>query len=141
MTLRVTQASGQPSTVRVTPPVGRSERPARFGDFLDRTASSRAPAVHQGTPSPSVTRMPAAGRADPMEPWSRAGRQLLSRVARGERYVENVIRQALSGRAFTPADLLALQAQVYRYTQELELVSKLVDRAGSSLRTILQQGG
>jgi hypothetical protein len=52
-----------------------------------------------------------------------------------------VVRQGLAGRAYTPADLLAMQAQVYRYTQELELVSKLVERGTSTVKTILQQNG
>ncbi len=55
--------------------------------------------------------------------------------------MESVVRQGLSGRAFTPNDLLAMQAQVYRYTQELELVSKLVDRGTNTVKTVLQQGG
>ena len=76
-----------------------------------------------------------------MEALTRAGRELVERVARGERSVERIVRQALSGRDFTPADLLALQAQMYRYTQEIELVSKVVDRGTSGLRTLLQQNG
>lgn len=30
---------------------------------------------------------------------------------------------------------------MYRYTQEIELVSKVVDRGTSGLRTLLQQNG
>jgi hypothetical protein len=70
-----------------------------------------------------------------------AGRRILARVARGERYIEQVVRGAAGGTAYTPADLLAIQAQVYRHTQEVELVSKFVDRATSTVKTVLQQGG
>jgi hypothetical protein len=74
------------------------------------------------------------------EPLTEAGRRLLSRISRGERFVEQVVRGAASGAAYTPADLLAIQAQVYRYTQEVELVSKFVDRATNAVKTVLQQG-
>lgn len=70
-----------------------------------------------------------------------AGRRILARVARGERYIEQVVRGAAGGKAYTPADLLAIQAQVYRHTQEVELVSKFVDRATTTVKTVLQQGG
>jgi len=74
------------------------------------------------------------------EPLTDAGRRLLSRISRGERFVEQVVHGASSGAAYTPADLLAIQAQVYRYTQEVELLSKFVDRATNTVKTVLQQG-
>jgi hypothetical protein len=74
------------------------------------------------------------------EPLTDAGRRLLSRISRGERFVEQVVQGASSGAAYTPADLLAIQAQVYRYTQEVELLSKFVDRATNTVKIVLQQG-
>jgi hypothetical protein len=67
--------------------------------------------------------------------------RLLARVSQGERYIESVVHRAMHGAALSPADLLAMQARVYRYAQDLDLVSKLADRATSGIRTILQQNG
>ncbi len=36
------------------------------------------------------------------------------------------------------AQLLALQAGIYRYSEALELATKLVDRASNAVRTTLQ---
>ena len=37
-----------------------------------------------------------------------------------------------------PGQLIAIQAGVYRYTQELELASKLVDKATGAVKQTLQ---
>lgn len=55
--------------------------------------------------------------------------------------------EALVGRAeraaFAPMDpgtLIALQAGIYRYTEAIDLTAKVVDRATSAVRTVLQSG-
>lgn len=147
MTLRVTGPSVPiPSLPSLTGTHSRGG--SRFGELVAQMRAPRSvPCSQPSSQSLSVSSHPALGtRASSQvspEPGAltEAGRQLLARVARGERYVENIVQQAVSGRAFTPADLLAIQAQVYRYTQELELVSKVVERGTSTVKTILQQNG
>ena len=65
-------------------------------------------------------------------------RDAVESIGRGERMVERVMRQARRGHVFTQEELLAVQAGVYRYTQELELASKLVDKATGAVRQTLQ---
>lgn len=107
-----------------------AQRP--FGEFL--RPPSAAPSPTPPAPSP-------ASAASATEPLTAPLGGLLRRVARGERQVDAVLRQAVSGRSFTPEELLVVQAQVYRYSQELELVGKLVDKGTNTVRTILQQNG
>lgn len=45
---------------------------------------------------------------------------------------------AESGRTFSPAELLAMQAYTYRASQELELAGKVVEKATSGLKQVLQ---
>lgn len=59
-------------------------------------------------------------------------------ITRGQRMVDSVVRAARNGRVFSQEELLAIQAGVYRYTQELELASKLVDKASTAVKTTLQ---
>jgi hypothetical protein len=59
-------------------------------------------------------------------------------IDRGQRMVESVIRSARNGRVFSQEELIAIQAGVYRYTQELELASKLVEKATGAVKTTLQ---
>jgi hypothetical protein len=124
-----------------------SQGGARFSEVL--AARGQAPSAAPPNPAaatapqhaPSAAAQQAYGaHASEPAPLTEAGRRLLSRISRGERFVEQVVRGASSGAAYTPADLLAIQAQVYRYTQEVELVSKFVDRATNAVKTVLQQG-
>jgi hypothetical protein len=59
-------------------------------------------------------------------------------ISRGEESIDRAMRAARAGRVFSHEELLALQAGVYRYTQELELASKLVDKATGAVRQTLQ---
>jgi hypothetical protein len=135
-------------SIRIAPPLAGPSYPRAApaasnhgGSFADHVIRARH--VEPSTAPASPRTAPSAAAPTHAAPTllGDVSRQLLTRVARGERYIEGVVRQGLAGRAYTPADLLAMQAQVYRYTQELELVSKLVERGTSTVKTILQQNG
>jgi hypothetical protein len=59
-------------------------------------------------------------------------------ITQGQRQVDSVIVAARRGRVFSQEELIAVQAGVYRYAQELELASKLVDKASTAVKTTLQ---
>lgn len=59
-------------------------------------------------------------------------------IDQGRHSLERAVRAGRSGRTLSQEQLLALQATVYQYTQELEIASKLVDKATSAVRTTLQ---
>lgn len=64
-------------------------------------------------------------------------REAALRIARGEQCIDRVIRDATRGRTLSNEELIALQATVYRYTQEVELAAKLVDRLTGAVRQTL----
>lgn len=117
-------------------------REQRAATSASTAGAQSAAAAHNGQSAAAAHAYgpPRVGAAQGAEPLTDAGRRLLSRISRGERFVEQVVHGASSGAAYTPADLLAIQAQVYRYTQEVELLSKFVDRATNTVKTVLQQG-
>jgi hypothetical protein len=43
-----------------------------------------------------------------------------------------------AGSSLDPADLIALQAGVYRYSETVDLASRLIDRATAAVKTVLQ---
>jgi hypothetical protein len=53
---------------------------------------------------------------------------------------EKVVRRAIEGggKDLGSGELLALQAGVYRYSEAVDLSAKLVDRATSGVKTVLQ---
>ncbi|HEX2670104.1 MAG TPA: hypothetical protein VHM25_04490 [Polyangiaceae bacterium] len=44
-------------------------------------------------------------------------------------------------RSYDTGTLIALQVGIYRYTEAVDLASKIVDRATNAVRTVLQGGG
>ena len=63
---------------------------------------------------------------------------LTEEMDRGEAAVHAVTRRGGAGAAtVSTTDLLALQAQVYRYSEAIDLAAKLVDRATNGLKTVL----
>ncbi len=55
-------------------------------------------------------------------------------VMQGQNKLEEIINLSLSGRNFSTPELLAMQAGVYRFTQELELTSKVVEKATATIK-------
>jgi hypothetical protein len=49
-----------------------------------------------------------------------------------------ISRAERGGAALDSRQLIALQSGIYRYTEAVELAAKLVDRAGSAIKTTLQ---
>jgi hypothetical protein len=62
----------------------------------------------------------------------------IDRVQQAQRRLEHVLHLAESGRTFTPAELLALQAQVYQASNQIDLAGKVVDKATGGVKQILQ---
>lgn len=57
---------------------------------------------------------------------------------RGERLADGAIHGSPSGANMSPHQLIALQAGIYRYSEAVDLVTKLVDRASQAVKTTLQ---
>lgn len=74
--------------------------------------------------------------AEPLSPFARVLRGLGNEVDRGERLVRRAT--GAGGQDLGPAELLALQAGVYRYSEAVDLSAKLIDRATNGVKTILQ---
>jgi hypothetical protein len=64
--------------------------------------------------------------------------QLVDRVSQAQKRLDHILKLAESGRAFTPAELLAFQAHVYQASQELDLAGKVVEKATSGVKQVLQ---
>jgi hypothetical protein len=109
--------------IDMPPPVIREPRP---GTEID----AGAPRAENG---PGVDSPGAAAFA---RVFDLVGRE----TERGERAVRAAL-DARQTRRSDPGDLLALQAAVYRYTEVVDLASRLLDRASSALKTVLGGAG
>ena len=83
---------------------------------------------------PAAISRPGGPSAASESPFSRALQRLGTEIDRGERQVLH----AGQLRNYDTASLIALQVGIYRYTEAVELASKIVDRATNAARTVLQ---
>lgn len=59
-------------------------------------------------------------------------------VEAGERATGQAIASARMGKDLSGAELLILQSRIYRYSEAVDLATKLVDRATNGVRTVVQ---
>ena len=59
---------------------------------------------------------------------------MLGGLIGGQDKMTGIMNMAMSGRQFSPPELIAMQAGVYRFSQELELTSKVVEKATSGIK-------
>ena len=62
----------------------------------------------------------------------------LGRVAAAQARMDRILALAASGRTFSPAELLSLQAGVAEASQTVDLAGKVLDRVSGGVRTLLQ---
>ena len=64
--------------------------------------------------------------------------KILDQVTSAQKRLDHILSMAQHGKSFTPAELLAMQAHVYRASQELDLAGKVVEKATGGVKQILQ---
>jgi hypothetical protein len=92
-----------------------------------------------GRPETSPVRLEVGPR--PLGPARRAVVEpgaWLSRVAAAQARMDRILALAASGRTFSPAELLSLQAHVAEASQTLDLAGKVLDRVSGGVKTLLQ---
>jgi hypothetical protein len=120
---------GTPHTPAATP--RPTDPPRAFTAVLDERAggTSRTPS----TPISSA----AAGPTTPPLPTQRSAgpiRTMLERAVGSERQIDAILDAAARGKTFKPGELLALQATVARYSQTVEVVSRVADRLVGAIK-------
>ena len=65
-------------------------------------------------------------------------RRLVAGVMDGQNKLDDIIAKASSGKQFSQQQMLAMQAGVYKFSQELELTSKVVEKATSGVKQTMQ---
>ncbi|HEY1694018.1 MAG TPA: hypothetical protein VGG39_17745 [Polyangiaceae bacterium] len=80
---------------------------------------------------------PASGTPE-RSPFATLLHGLGSQINQGEAMMRGAVSAAHD---LGPSELIALQAGVYRYSEAIDLASRLVDHAATSLKTVVQGGG
>jgi hypothetical protein len=112
-------------------------RIARTNEALPTAATPSTDLATDAMPVESVSRAGiGAGQAGAASPFGAALHSLGRELDRGEVLTDKAIRGG-SGHA-SPEQLIALQAGIYRYSEAVDLVTKLVDKGTQAVRTTLQ---
>ncbi|MCE9671718.1 ATP-dependent helicase HrpB [Myxococcus stipitatus] len=93
-------------------------------------------AVASARETPAVAPVEATAKAE--GPVLHMVTQVARDLEQGQRVLDRIIASASSGASFSNAELLSLQASMYRYTQELDLVSRVVEKGTSGLKDVLK---
>jgi hypothetical protein len=72
----------------------------------------------------------------PPQPQASLAQGAISRIEEGRRRLDEIIAQARSGKTFKPHELLALQAEMYRISEELSLVNKVVEEGVAGVKRL-----
>ena len=116
------------------PPItnGRPVEPRRTRAFTTVLGERDAPAA--GPTPPAAVRPPPTAAA-PVSPSP--VRAFLERTLTAEQRVDTLLAAAARGKTFSPAELLALQATVFRYSQAVEVVSRATDKLIGAVKQTL----
>ena len=63
---------------------------------------------------------------------------VVSELEQGQLRLDKLIGAGMSGKELSNAELLSLQASMYKYTLELDLTSKVVEKATSGLKDVVK---
>jgi hypothetical protein len=111
----IATVAGPPAAAAVSP--SASPQRTRFAALLE----SRSTLV--ASPRPGAAPHPALSA--------------LAHVERAQARLDAVLAAARSGRTFTAAELIGLQAEAYRCSQSVDLASKLVEQGAQSVKQAL----
>jgi hypothetical protein len=112
---------------------------------ISRLGETRLPAVvtPKGSDAeiaaPSKAAAAAAGAEGP-SPFAQLLHGLGREINQGEATMRGAVTAAGSAH-LSAAELIGLQASVYRYSEAIDLASRLVDRTTSGVKTVIQGGG
>ena len=80
---------------------------------------------------------PIAGKQEPSK-IAQTLSGVLSDMETGQGRLDTLINQHLSGKQMSNTDMLSLQASMYKYTLEMDLTGKVVEKATSGLKDTLK---
>lgn len=119
------------------PPLARVEKfeASRFdGVLADKAGHLPSPGAPQEVASVGVVPPVAKLDGTVLNGISR----FVQELEQGQRVLDHLIRSASSGSRYSNAELLSLQASMYRYAQVLDLVSRIVEKGTTGLKDVLK---
>jgi hypothetical protein len=105
------------------------------------TESSSVALPAMQPPAASIAIASPVSSPEESSPFARVLRGLSREINDGEASTRSALGSLQRGADFGPSQLIALQVGVYRYSEAIDLASRLVDRATNGVKTVVQGGG
>ncbi|CAM3706460.1 MULTISPECIES: ATP-dependent helicase HrpB [Corallococcus] len=123
------QAANKVDTVRQVETVNKTEK----AGMNKVSGAAQQPATAKGAE-------PVDAKAEAAKTGKSGGMvsDLVSGLEKGQVSMDKLIKEASSGKNMSNAELLGLQASMYKYSQELDLTSKVVEKATSGLKDVVK---
>jgi hypothetical protein len=118
---------------------GAQQPPKQGESKFDTVLADKAQGTQQAQPvrSPETVR-----QVESVAKTEKPGMNLVTHVVQeleaGHVRLEKLIQASASGKQFSNAELLSLQASMYKYTLELDLTSKVVEKASSGIKDVVK---
>lgn len=111
----------------------------RHAEAVNKTEKATLNKVNGAAQEPATARgaEAVAGKQETSKTGNMLG-HVVSELEKGQVNMDKLIQAGASGKTFSNAELLSLQAGMYKYTQELDLTSKVVEKATSGLKDTLK---
>jgi len=132
------QAAGGPEQVNAAQATQRTEQ-IRHTESVNKTEKAALNKVNTAGQEPATAR--GAEAVNGKQEAGKVGNMLshvVGELEKGQVNMEKLIQAGASGKTFSNAELLSLQAGMYKYTQELDLTSKVVEKATSGLKDVVK---
>jgi hypothetical protein len=100
--------------------------------MVDQTAKADKAQIQKNAPKAPVNKKDESSKV--MDGLSK----MIGDMEKGQAGLEKLIKAGTSGKEFSNGELLSLQAGMYKYTQELELTGKVVEKATTGLKDTLK---
>ncbi len=135
------QGAGGPEQVQGTQATQATQKAeqVRHAEAVNKTEKATLNKVNGAAQEPATARgaEAVAGKQETNKAGSMLG-HVVSELEKGQVNMDKLIQAGASGKTFSNAELLSLQAGMYKYTQELDLTSKVVEKATSGLKDTLK---
>lgn len=113
--------------------VNKVQDPTKVGDVksIDALRAAKMDSINPATQVKTVEGVKETHKSEGIK-------KLMGNVMDGQNALDQIIAKASSGKQFSNQELLAMQAGVYKFSQELELTSKVVEKATSGVKQTMQ---
>lgn len=116
---------------------GESKFDAVLADKTQAASGVEAAGKAEAVQGPEqVRQVESVGKAE--RPTLNMVSRVVSELEQGQLRLDKLIDAGVSGKQFSNAELLSLQASMYKYTLELDLTSKVVEKATSGLKDVVK---